>query len=78
MQDSHGLVLPVSLWVKRVEDGIDTTTTTAATGRPAGARKPQPRLLCVMEPVERTVGHLQFDSDVSGVCVCCVCVCVCL
>lgn len=53
--DSHGLTLPISLWVKRLDDrenwGPD--------------RQQHGRLLCVMEPVERTVANIHFDSQVS-------------
>ncbi|XP_046565459.1 PAS domain-containing serine/threonine-protein kinase-like [Haliotis rubra] len=42
--DSNGLILPVSMWVKKLEVLKD------------------PRCLCVMEPVERTVATVKFDT----------------
>ncbi|KAL3887875.1 hypothetical protein ACJMK2_000264 [Sinanodonta woodiana] len=45
--DKNGLVLPVSVWVKRLEYEMHVN---------------QPRCLVVMEPVERTVALVKFDS----------------
>ena len=45
--DKNGLVLPVSLWIKKLD------------------RDGEPRCLVVMEPVERTVAMVKFDSNVS-------------
>ena len=44
--DKTGLMLPVSLWVKRLEPSTE------------------PRCLVVMEPVERTIAVVHFDSKV--------------
>ncbi|KAK3579787.1 hypothetical protein CHS0354_022096 [Potamilus streckersoni] len=45
--DKNGLVLPVSVWVKKLEHEMNVN---------------QPRCLVVMEPVERTVALVKFDS----------------
>lgn len=44
--DSNGLILPVSMWVKKLEI------------------LKEPRCLCVMEPVERTVATVKFNTEV--------------
>ncbi|XP_071112685.1 PAS domain-containing serine/threonine-protein kinase-like isoform X1 [Haliotis cracherodii] len=43
--DSNGLILPVSMWVKKLEI------------------LKEPRCLCVMEPVERTVATVKFNTE---------------
>lgn len=70
VQDSGGIVMPVSLWVKRLDGNKPTQD--VGSEKKDGGRLPSPqkkksgesRLLCVMEPVERTVGKLQFDGEV--------------
>ena len=77
--DSSGLVIPVSVWVKKLpssssvneppdvgdppEGGTDTSTWEAPT--PGGMNQSEPRCLVVMEPVERTTANVTFDSSVS-------------
>ncbi|KAK7502922.1 hypothetical protein BaRGS_00005871 [Batillaria attramentaria] len=67
--DSHGLVLPISLWVKRLEapnskPGLNTRHQHGRENAHYRSDKQQQeaRLLCVMEPVERTVGRVHFDT----------------
>ena len=62
--DSSGLVLPVSLWVKRLDNASNSSSPFGAHRRSDQQQK-ESRLLCVMEPVERTVGRVHFDGDVS-------------
>ena len=62
--DSSGLVIPVSVWVKKLPSSPSVSEQVADV---AGCEvSSEPRCLVIMEPVERTTANITFDSTVSS------------